>query len=280
MSIRAIIATALLVAAGSAHAQSGVERGKYLVSTIMTCQNCHTPKGERGAPIFERDLSSGLTWDEPPFKVTASNITQDKETGIGSWTDAQIKTALRKGERPNGVHLAAIMPADFYEVLTESDLNSIVAYLRTVKPVKQDTPVPIYRIALPRNIPPGAEKPFTDADMADKVKKGLYLATIGHCFECHTPMTPKGRDFTSSYGKGGFEFAGPWGKSVSRNITSHKEKGIGAWSDDEIKRAITKGVSRDGSPLKPPMGYGFYANMTDADLDAVVAYLRTVPPKE
>src|ERR1700759_5507829 len=103
MSIRFLTAVALTVAsAASVQAQGNVERGKYLVTTIMTCQNCHTPKGERGAPVFERDLSSGLSWDEPPFKVTASNITPDKETGIGSWTDAQIKTALRKGERPNG----------------------------------------------------------------------------------------------------------------------------------------------------------------------------------
>src|SRR6476620_8466979 len=219
---------ALAITATAVQAQAPVERSKYLVNTIMTCQNCHTPKGERGAPIFERDLASGLSWDEPPFKVTASNITQDRETGIGSWTDEQIKTALRKGERPNGVHLAAIMPADFYEILTPGDLDSIVAYLRTVKPVKQETPTPIYRIALPRNIPPGAEKPFTEADMADKVKKGFYLATIGHCFECHTPMGPKGREFETSYGKGGFEFPGPWGKSVSRNIRSHTEKGIRA----------------------------------------------------
>jgi mono/diheme cytochrome c family protein len=106
MMVRGLLAVVALTAAmSSALAQSPVERGKYLVTTIMTCQNCHTPKGERGAPIFERDLSSGLSWDEPPFKVTASNITQDKETGIGSWTEAQIKTALRKGERPNGVHL-------------------------------------------------------------------------------------------------------------------------------------------------------------------------------
>lgn len=271
---------ALLATAGSALAQAPVERGKYLVNTIMTCQNCHTPKGERGAPIFERDLSNGLSWDEPPFKVTASNITQDKETGIGSWSDADIRRALQKGERPNGVKLAAIMPSDFYEVLTPGDLDAIVAYLRTVKPVKQETPIPIYRIALPRHIPPGAEKPFAESDLANKVKKGFYLATIGHCFECHTPMGPRGRDFENSYGKGGFEFEGPWGKSVSRNITSHQEKGIGAWSDEEIKRAITKGVRKDGSPLKPPMGYGFYANMTEADLDAVVAYLRTVPAKE
>ena len=102
MLIRAMMAGVLLATiAGSAIAQTPVERGNYLVNTIMTCQNCHTPKGERGAPIFERDLSSGLSWDEPPFKVTASNITQDKETGIGSWTDEQIKTALRKGQRPH-----------------------------------------------------------------------------------------------------------------------------------------------------------------------------------
>src|SRR3954468_7422178 len=146
------VIAALLAACGSASAQTPVERGKYLVNTIMTCQNCHTPKGERGAPIFERDLSSGLSWDEPPFKVTASNITQDKETGIGSWSDANIKKALQKGERPNGVRLAAIMPSDFYEILTPGDLNAIVAYLRTVKPVKQTYPDPVYRIALPHHI--------------------------------------------------------------------------------------------------------------------------------
>ncbi len=67
---------------------------------------------------------------------------------------------------------------------------------------------------------------------------------------------------------------------MSRNITSHREKGIGDWTDAEIKTAITQGKRKDGTPLKPPMGYGLYAKMTDADLDAVVAYLRTVPPKE
>jgi mono/diheme cytochrome c family protein len=280
MILRVTMFAAILLGVSSAQAQAPVERGKYLVNTILTCQNCHTPKGERGAPVFERDLSSGLTWDEPPFKVTASNITQDKETGIGSWTDADIKNALRKGVRPSGVHLAAIMPSDFYEILTPGDLDAIVAYMRTVKPVKQETPTPVYRIALPRHIPPGADKPFADTDMTDKVKKGFYLATIGHCFECHTPMGARGRDFENAYGKGGFEFSGPFGKSVSRNITSHKEKGIGAWSDAEIKRAITDGVRKDGSPLKPPMGFGFYKNMTEADLDALVAYLRTVPAKE
>jgi hypothetical protein len=98
--------------------------------------------------------------------------------------------------------------------------------------------------------------------------------------ECHTPFGSKGGpDFAGSLGKGGREFPGPWGVSHSRNITSDKEKGIGAWSDDEIKQAITKGIRRDGTHLKPPMGFEFYANLTPDDLDALVAYLRTVPPR-
>ena len=99
MILRALDGRAALrsLTAGPALAQTPVERGKYLVTTIMTCQNCHTPKGERGAPIFERDLSSGLSWDEPPFKVTASNITQDKETGIGYWTDAADQDGAAQG---------------------------------------------------------------------------------------------------------------------------------------------------------------------------------------
>jgi hypothetical protein len=99
--------------------------------------------------------------------------------------------------------------------------------------------------------------------------------------ECHTPFGPRGgKDFVGDLGKGGMEFPGPWGTSVSRNITSSKTKGIGAWTDAEIKTAITQGKSKDGSPLKPPMGYPYYEHVTVADLDAVVAYLRTVPAKE
>ena len=152
--------------------------------------------------------------------------------------------------------------------------------MKSLKPVSNKVPNPVYKIALPHHVFPGAEKPMPASAMRNKVKRGFYLVTIGHCMECHTPMTPKGRDFVNDLGKGGFELIGPWGMSVSRNITSSKTKGIGAWSDDEIKRAITQGVSKDGSKLKPPMGYSYYAGMTKADLDAMVAYLRTVPAKE
>jgi mono/diheme cytochrome c family protein len=272
---------AVVAMTGAASAQSAlVKRGSYLVNTILTCGNCHTPKGPDGRDIKEKAFSGFLEFDEPPWKVTAPNITPDKETGIGKWTRAQIKTALTDGKRPNGTQLAAIMPSGFYKIFTPRDLDAVVAYLRSLKPVKNKVADPVYRIDVPHQVPPGAEKPFRDADLRNPVKRGFYLVTIGHCMECHTPLTPKGRDFVNDLGKGGFELKGPWGVSVSRNITSHKEKGIGAWTDEEIIRAITQGVRKDGTKLKPPMGYAYYAGMTNADLRAIVAYLRTVPPKE
>jgi mono/diheme cytochrome c family protein len=274
----ALIATAAL--AGAAQAQSAVQRGDYLVNTIMTCANCHSPKGPPAA-VAGKDFSGGLSWDEPPFKVTAPNITQDKETGIGSWTDAQIKTLLLTGKNPHGIQVAEVMPTSFYPILTEGDLNGIVAYLRTLKPVKNKVPDPIYKIALPHHVFPGAEKSYRQGDLNDKLKRGFYLATIGHCMECHTPFRPGGgADFANSLGKGGRDFPGPWGVVKSRNITSSKTAGLGDWTDAQIKDAIVHGTRKDGTPLKGPMGFQYYAKMTDADLDAVVAYLRTVPAKD
>ncbi len=270
---------ASVLSGGAALAETPVERGSYLVNTILTCGNCHSPKGPPQA-IAGKDFSGGLSWDEPPFKVTAPNITPDKETGIGNYTDAQLKAVLRKGVKPGGVPVAMVMPSGFYEIMTERDMNAVVAYLRSLKPVKNKVPDPIYKMPQGHPVPPGAEKPYTEAMLTDKVKKGFYLATIGHCMECHTPMGARGRDFEGRLGAGGFEFPGPWGKSVSRNVTSSKTKGLGDWTDAEIKRAITQGVSRDGSKLKPPMGYELYAGMTADDLDAVGAWLRTLRAKD
>jgi mono/diheme cytochrome c family protein len=273
------VALLACLASSGTRAETPIERGGYLVNTIMTCQNCHTPRGPNGLD-FDKQLSGGLTFDEPPFKVMASNITPDRETGIGAWTDAEIKKVLLTGVRPNGVSLAPVMPTAYYTILTPGDLDAIVAYLRSIKPVKSQSPSPIYKIALPAEQVPNAGKPMREADLADKVKRGTYLATIGHCLECHTPLGPAGHDFKAGLGKGGQKFKGPWGQTVSRNITSHPKSGLGSWTDAEIKRAITEGVSRDGSPLKPPMGYAFYAKMTPDDLDAVIAWVRTLPALE
>src|SRR4249920_4052358 len=118
MAIRAALLAAVLTSAlGSvASAQSAqtdlVKRGDYLANGILTCANCHSPKGPPAA-VAGKDFSGGLSWDEPPFKVTAPNITQDKETGIGNHTDAELKKVLRQGIKRNGVPVAMVMPSGF-----------------------------------------------------------------------------------------------------------------------------------------------------------------------
>jgi mono/diheme cytochrome c family protein len=276
-----ILLAAFAASLGAANAQSDlIKRGDYLVNTIMTCGNCHTPKGPSAA-IAGKEFSGGSqTWDEPPFKVMGANITQDKDTGIGNWSDADIKKLLRTGLRPSGVQIAEIMPTAFYGIVTDGDMDAIVAYLRTLSPVANKMPDPIYKMQIPHRSYPGAETPYTEEMLKDPVKKGFYLATIGHCMECHTPMGPRGREFADKLGTGGFEFPGPWGVSVSKNITQSKIKGIAEWTDAEIKTAVTTGVDRKGNKLKPPMGFQYYAHMTSDDLGALVTYLRTVPAND
>ena len=240
---------------GTANAQSPlVKRGDYLVNGILTCGNCHTPKGPTG-DIMEKAFSGGLSWDEPPFKVTAPNITQDKETGIGNWTDAQIKTLLRKGTRPNGTPIAMVMPSGFYEIMTERDLDAVVAYLRTIKPIKNKVADPIYKMPQVHQILPGGEKPYTEAMLSDKLKKGFYLATIAHCMECHTPMGPRGREFATKLGTGGFEFPGPgvcrW-RVISRRARK-KASAPGAMTRSSARsprgRPAQQAQAADGLPL-------------------------------
>src|SRR3954451_22023928 len=188
---------ALAATAGVARAESDlVRRGDYLVNGLLTCGNCHTPKGPNG-DIKDKAFSGGGLWDEPPFRVSAANITQDRETGIGGWSDADIKRLLRSGENPKGVHVAMVMPTGFYHIMTEHDLDAVVAYLRTLKPVSNKVADPVYNMPQVEIVLPGADKPFPESAMGDMVKKGFYLATIAHCMECHTPMGPKGREFTT-----------------------------------------------------------------------------------
>ncbi len=275
-------------------AQSRVERGSYLVNTILACGNCHTPKTPDGAAIPEMDLAGGgLSFTTPAFDATAPNITSDRETGIGTWSDDDIKRALTKGARPTqarlpGAPLAAVMPAAFYKALLPDDLDSIVAYLRSLKPVRNEVPAPIYKLPVHREPYPDAEVGFTEAALQYPLNRGAYLATIGHCMECHSASANGVSDYRNGLGKGGRSF-GPalvqgfpknWDGVTAPNITSHPLAGIGDWSDAEIRRAITKGVGRDGRALKLGMPFAWYAGMNDADLGALVAWLRQVPPLE
>ena len=280
----------LLAALNAAVAETPVERGGYLVNTIMACGNCHSPRDADGKLIADRAFSGGLAFNTSAFIATAPNITPDKETGIGSWSDAEIRHALVEGTRPNhgrlaGVPLAAIMPANFYKALLPEDLDAVVAYLRSVKPIRNEVPDPVYKAPVRRDPYPDADAGFNKAMLADPVKRGAYLVTIGHCMECHSAWSRGVSDFKAGLGAGGRVFppreGSPEGApgTVVPNITPHPTAGIGAWTDAEIVRAITHGIARDGRPLKPPMAYGYYAELKSSDLADIVAYLRSVPPR-
>jgi mono/diheme cytochrome c family protein len=166
----------LAASCGIAAAQSDlVKRGDYLVNGILTCGNCHSPKGP-AAEVAEKAFSGGLSWDEPPFKVTAPNITQEKDTGIGKYTDAELKEVLRKGIKRNGVPVAMIMPSGFYEIMTERDLDAVVAYLHTIKPVSNTVPDPVYKMTQGHPIPPGGDKAFTEASGKASISPPLRIA--------------------------------------------------------------------------------------------------------
>lgn len=271
----------IALASTLAWGQSQLERGSYLVNAVMVCDGCHTPRGPAGFIMEKRFSGGSQTWDEPAYTVKGSNITPDRDTGIGAWSEADLKRLLVEGVRPSGVSVAPQMPYAFYKILTARDLDALVAYIRSVPPVKNAVQPPVYKAAMHATLIPGADKPFDEAAMGDPVRRGFYLATIGHCMECHARRPDGTQDFKNWWGKGGNVMKGPFGAVTVANITSHPKSGIGAWSDAEIKRALTQGVGRDGHAFKPPMARQmFFSKLTEADLNALVAWLRALPPLE
>jgi mono/diheme cytochrome c family protein len=199
------------LAASVSRAETPEERGSYLVNAVMVCDGCHTPRGPGGFLMDKRLSGGSQIWDEPAYTVKGSNITQDRETGIGAWSAADLKRLLVEGVRPNGVPVAPQMPYAFYKILTPRDLDAIAAYIRTVAPVKNAVQPPVYKAAMRAQPIPGAEKPLDEAAMSDPVKRGFYLATIGHCMECHARRPDGTQDFKNWWGKGGNVMKGPFG---------------------------------------------------------------------
>lgn len=256
--------------------QALLERGEYLMNGPVACGNCHTPRNPDMSFQEGMDFAGGFKIVEPVFEVYAANITPDPETGIGTWTDEEIIVAIREGKTPDGRIIFPPMAVPTYNNMSDEDAQAIVAYLRTVKPVHNEVPESTYDIPQ-QAMPPAKGAPAPPK--TDKVAYGDYIVNaLAHCFECHTPMGPEGPDM-ARMGAGGFEIQlAPDMIVRTTNITPDPETGIGSWSDDDIKKAITQAVTPDGQKLSPPMPYMFFKNMTDEDLDAVVAYLRTIPP--
>lgn len=275
MKIRFI---ALLVALGAAdaHAQATVERGRYLVEVIGACSNCHSPKGPAGE-LSDKHMAGGFRIEEGFGVAITPNITPDRDTGIGAWSDAEIVRAIREGKGRDGRTLGPPMPYGLYRGLADTDVNAMVAYLRTLPPIRNRVERSRYTMPLPASYgPPVSAVP--DPPRNDRVKYGAYLAgAVAHCSECHTPAAPGGGMDMSRLFAGGFKFGGPWGTSYASNLTPDRETGIGAWTDAQIVAGIY-GVSRSGRPLLPPMPWPYYAGrIAEDDLKAIIAYLRTLP---
>ncbi len=274
----AVLAVCLAFAASfEARAETLLERGDYLVNSIVACGNCHTPQTPSG-PQRGMELAGQFVIETPAFKAYAPNITPDLDTGIGGWSDIQIADAIRNGRHPDGSLLGPPMPFEYYRKMSDRDVAAVVAYLRSVPAVRNEVPRSAYNIALPEAYGPEVVS-VREPSRSDPVAYGGYLAgPLGHCLSCHTPLVNGMLDFENQLGAGGQILDGPWGVAVTANITPH-EDGIGAYSDADIARAITQGVAADGTRLTPPMGFHYYRNMSADDLSALVAFLRTLEPK-
>lgn len=275
--MRLLLALLIMVATVDAHAQSAVERGKYLVEVIGSCSNCHSPKGPEGE-LPGKHMAGGFRIKEEFGVAIVPNITPDRETGIGSWSDAEIIRAIREGRGRGGRTLGPPMPYTFYRELSDADVKAMVAYLRTLPPVKNRVERSLYTVTLPPNWgPPVGVVP--DPPKNDLVKYGAYLAgPVAHCVECHTVDRPDGRLDTTRLMAGGRRFTGPFGASYAANITPDRETGIGAWTDAQIIAGLY-GVHPSGRKLLPPMPWPYYAGrIAEGDLKAIIAYLRSLRP--
>jgi mono/diheme cytochrome c family protein len=270
----------LSFAVGNAVAETAVERGAYLVTTIGACGNCHSPRNAANDVAAGMELSGGFTFDEDVGRVVGPNITPSKEVGIGAWTETQIVTALRDGTRPDGTIIGPPMPIPVYQKLSDDDAAAIAGYLLSLKPIHLSVARTQYKIALPPSYGP----PVTHVEAparSDKVAYGGYLAVFGHCVLCHTaPGGGQPFDMSRAFAGGRElpEVARPGSVTVSRNITPDPEQGIGRWSDAQIKHAMIACVRADGTQLSRTMPCDWYAKLKPADLDAIVAFLHTIPP--
>ncbi len=267
-----------------------LERGKYLVEAVLGCMDCHAAKDPTrfgmpvtgppgaGAPCLGPEMGM-------PGSICPSNITPDPETGIGAWTDGEILRAIREGISRDGRGLFPFMPYSSYKGLSDEDGRAVVAYLRTLAPVKQvvpksvvDFPVSFFVKMAPKPLP----GPVPEPDTADKVAHGKYLAQVSGCQFCHTPVDSRHVPIAAQEFSGGQEFKGPWGVVRSANLTPHatglgdrdEAAFVGLLKAFALAAADVPQVPIDQNTVMPWLTR---AHMTAPDLGAIYAYLRTLP---
>jgi len=257
-----------------------LKRGAYLVEHVAGCTYCHTPQeeGPNGPELVRGKKGSGQVFPIPglPGTLVAPNITPDRETGIGNFTDDQVARAIREGISQDGQTLFPMMPYAHYRRMSDEDLASVVVYIRALPPIRNALPrtdihFPVKYLV--RRVP----QPVTEtvqADLSTPVSRGEYLVNLSVCSECHTPRKQGRPNATMKFG-GGQSFD-PSGKIVSPNITPDAT-GIGNYTEDMFVKVMRTGYVGKRQ-LSTVMPWQFYGGQTDEDLKAMYAYLRTLPP--
>lgn len=267
-------------------------RGKYLYSVVADCDNCH---GERDfsrlyAPVTASGKGSALVLQGLPGKIVAPNLTPDRETGLGNWTDGEKIRAIREGISKDGHALHPTMPYRSYFYMSDVDVQSLVAYMNTLPAIGN----PLPRTELPPNVvkdirgtPRPVKGPVPPADPANQRSYGEYLVTIAYCEECHTPQKKDGAPDVSRRYAGGQVFRTAYGSVVSANITPDKDTGIGNWDFVRFRdRLRTFPKEYSGVDKLPKIGkdrftlmhYIAYAGLTDDDMAAIFAFLQVQTP--
>jgi mono/diheme cytochrome c family protein len=257
-----------------------VERGQYIFSSSGGCA-CHSPP--KGTPY-----AGGREFPLPLAKVYSTNLTADKETGLGNWTDQQIRDAVTKGIRPDGERLLPIMPYEAYSGMAEEDLKALIVYLRTLKPVRKPTPqlktwAPFYRPLATGVWSKVFAKTFVAPAKAPQagIERGRYLVEhVSVCGDCHTPRNLLGVPKRKLYLAGAKKGEGPLGAEVP-NITPDKETGIGEWKREDIAEVLLTGTMPDFDNVQGLMAEVIEAgfkNMKKEDALAIADYLKSIPP--
>jgi mono/diheme cytochrome c family protein len=265
-----------------------IARGRYLVHHVAACVGCHSKVDETvsGEPVVEGMLGAGRDfgdWPGSPVHIRAPNLTPDKETGLGGWTDGEVARAIREGVGKDGRNLFPQMPYLTYrETLSDGEVLDIIAYLRTLKAVKNDPgktsvnfPISMFIRGVPKPLetpPPPPPSP------SDKIARGKWLLRTSSCNDCHDSVNEKMQKIEGKALAGGMKFPLPDGKgyAIAPNITSDAATGIGAYSEQDIRRALDEGKGKNGRTLYV-MPWLYYKGMTSEDKDALIAALRQVP---
>ncbi|WP_300600188.1 c-type cytochrome [Niabella sp.] len=267
-----------------------VERGRYLANHVAVCMDCHSTRDwtRFSGPVVEGSTGIGGEYFGPemgfPGTFYSKNITPYHLSG---WTDGEIYRTITTGVNREGEALFPVMPYLNYGKMDPEDVLSIIAYLRTLTSIKSDPPA--RKIDFPLNFIintiPKKAVPMPRPDTSDVVKRGEYLVTIAACVECHTPIE-KGQIILEKAFNGGREFVMPAGVLHTPNITPDVKTGIGAWTDSmfvsrfksyNLPGALHPVGKKEFNTIMP---WSMYAGMTERDLKAIFAYLKTIKPAD